>query len=1388
MTARSSPSQQQQQQQQPWSTHHSLRDPLHYPHPTLSRASGLEHSSSGGSRDWSVAGPLASPMADAGNRDHEVAISRSPAPAANGYESRGLKGAASTISQASYSNGAIAPQINGKSAASTSQRDAPDAMRPSAVAQIVKVPGQHLSSRPIEVPAPPPSLKAQGKARATEAQRDEVVSSRASLPGGSAFVSHSRLFRSPSPPQTGQEEGQQSLDALKAELNNEADGLIPLAAVVERVASESYDTLLNLGETMTSLSSSSRRAKIYSAALDLRRQMIKLLVLTKWSKGGNHLQHLKNVIGLIHEQSYQTVDAREHLAESKGILPNARERNHDVVTAIDVLSAGEPQRLLTKIEGDSIPSRPMSDLDARSTVHELDEAIRTRLICEEAVPFVMQRRTYNVSDGRAHLSADNLFQADLTLSGSKSTDRWYLLKIVFDYAITGSGKDRFPTDLWEHQREGFIATANEILAPVEEVSDSSPLSQEQSDRLVSAKDAAAGNDVANGNTEPPLVQSTTSTPLVRLFDFLQSQALEYQLDILAYQIADLARLRWRGDLTFSWQNRTLLVDYWASRPDASGQGDGPSSSDKRPFEPLKGGRIEFSIVDEGHASSKQGLLASLGRHKSQQTVSGEGELQPLSGQGKSLHLQMRWDADPRLQASADYDASDTTLYVDAHDLDAEKLIRALTLRHATVALLAIRRTLQRDSFGRTFLSDRSVESSTADGDDSAVLLISLHEAVTLCLRVESKSGKLSLSSEAMQSSPFQEKTAPALSNSWLSSQLREAGLALNESSTSIIDVLRRLRASAIIVSIEQRAAYHGLSTVRRMPLNQEEYAKLGVQPSCLLFMPLQQCRDYYCLFKVGDHEVSVGVACLEPFIYASNDTPNASGTLIIQSLQWLDVDRITQVSGERRPTQRALGCSGARTDRSRRSSLSGMDIARLHSFTVAMTLSSQLQAQLRMRGVTFSFLPPRSAPCSSKRRKILSGIAADDGDPVGHAKDVVPTISARTLDLFGPSAACLLHSNVHIELKQYWSRTLCHVELKAKIKFRLPPTEGRPESSSMVGMSGGLLGSEAVQCDAADGTLLFKAHNLEQALDIFTYEWQPIARIASLASLLSRPMTSSPAGPVQTLEPATRHHLSHFDLQSVRFRYGQDTQFEVTVRWDPGALLDPTFADLSVEPGYRLSFGVCDGLEADRTQQVDLRNPHHHIESALQALLNKESDVSFPGNAGMPWPKWTAFLRLLEDTLPLLSVLGPLTERSLEDALVPDIEYISATWYRIVFLERYRLDVRIVKGRTFLLQDAARCNFVDDSSNRQLGLHSSLSSQDEIPELATFLARSVRDARGQEEGNGGEATPSALVLGNSLLCDLGAGSSASRQLASRILGDLISALSQSLAEREGLQV
>lgn len=95
-------------------------------------------------------------------------------------------------------------------------------------------------------PSTPLSLKAQGKAKAVD---DRDASAQKALPDGNHHLSHSRLFSSPSPPPTGNAPNHVALADLAAELNYEGDGLIPLGAIVERVATEAYNEIHNLGET-----------------------------------------------------------------------------------------------------------------------------------------------------------------------------------------------------------------------------------------------------------------------------------------------------------------------------------------------------------------------------------------------------------------------------------------------------------------------------------------------------------------------------------------------------------------------------------------------------------------------------------------------------------------------------------------------------------------------------------------------------------------------------------------------------------------------------------------------------------------------------------------------------------------------------------------------------------------------------------------------------------------------------------------------------------------------------------------------------------------------------------------------------------------------------------
>lgn len=980
--------------------------------------------------------------------------------------------------------------------------------------------------------------------------------------------------------------------------------------------------------SISSLDSATRRTRIYNTALDLRRQMLKLYVLLRWSKGSHHMQHLKNIIGLIHEQSYQTVDAREHLAETRTILPNARERNHDVVTAIDVLSSGEPHRALpSSIQDEAVGPQSISDAEARQLIRELDSAIRVRLACSEILPLPFQSNTaYEVSEGRVNLRAKDLFSIALTLSGDKEDDRWYLLSVVFDYKVTGPGAAKFPRDLWEGQREGFIATANEILAP----------------KPIQEVEGEEGS--GQGGAQP----AADGAPIVRLYDFLASQALEYQLDILAYQASEISRLHGRETLSWHWEERCLVLKYWNDERQAT------KKHQQRRWNPLQGGVVKMQVVPREETSAKERLIRALNLqsqrsgHEDQVGAIGAGD-DGLQQREKTLVLQQTWDVDEQLRGK-DAGRAKTAL-VDAQDLNLDTILQRTTARHAELAMAVLEERVRSNA-------NYPVQRIEGGGRQNGVVLnITLHPALSVALSLDPQRGKLSLEeTKAAQSTGdgnASRRIAPLLSLSSLSSALRDATTSLNASPDSLIETLGRLRTLAIRDDLQRKSSYVGLTAIRRLNLNQEEYGKIGGQSSQLVYWPLQQSPTWYLLVLIKPDGLKAGVLCATPSQYASG---GANTALVIQSLQWIEMERLLGVGGDTKAApalKRKRGSSvDGRIDANPASSalsiITTEQLARLYSYTTAMTLTAQVEGQLRMRGTPFVYVPLSPASFSTQAAS-------------SRAEDAIPPISLQVTHLFGPAASQVLCANALLKIKEHWNPSTSYVRLMAKLKFDVP---SGASAERYARVSDDDATGTAVTLDCKRGSLTFQTRSITQALDVFTYSWIPIARVVSLANLLAS------ASPV-----SSSASLLAFDLRSVTFRYGQ--RYRCTVKWDSGLKVfqgGPT-------PGYLLSFATEKG--AATTAADEGKCPHSLVRKHLERLLNANA-------SSLALPAWPSFLTILDRTLAILETLVPMHENALDDPASPDVDFLSSTWFRIIWREKFRLDCRLIKGGSAcVLYDAA---------------------------------------------------------------------------------------------------
>lgn len=150
-------------------------------------------------------------------------------------------------------------------------------------------------------------------------------------------------------------------------------------------------------------------------------------------------------------------------------------------------------------------------------------------------------------------------------------------------------------------------------------------------------------------------QQRRDAPLVRAFNFLQSQALEYQLDILNYQAIQLAQLGWAPTLAAGFEPvlragdaRTLVVSYWRGRVDASAAAAPEKPASFRPgtsdWNPVAGASIRLRVRERPKKSARAALLARL---MCNDVVAGEA----TSGQGlKDQELSVEWIVEERVEA------------------------------------------------------------------------------------------------------------------------------------------------------------------------------------------------------------------------------------------------------------------------------------------------------------------------------------------------------------------------------------------------------------------------------------------------------------------------------------------------------------------------------------------------------------------------------------------------------------------------------------------------------------------------------------------------------------------------------------------------------------------
>lgn len=233
--------------------------------------------------------------------------------------------------------------------------------------------------------------------------------------------------------------------------------LVPLSYLIDRVVSSAYSDLATLVETLPGSHAAStgaagtddqaRKRKIVDHVLNSRRQLVKLLVLARWSKEAHRLHKAINIVGFLAIQNHQIDRAIEALTETHGMLARARVRNYDLASALNVLSTGSAASLPASLTDPFAAelAHPLTDAQVLDTLAELDRVLLARLVLriEPLPPALTDPAAWRIHDGRVTFRVDGMWEADLTFGGDNESEEstgqqggeWYLLAIRFLFRV-----------------------------------------------------------------------------------------------------------------------------------------------------------------------------------------------------------------------------------------------------------------------------------------------------------------------------------------------------------------------------------------------------------------------------------------------------------------------------------------------------------------------------------------------------------------------------------------------------------------------------------------------------------------------------------------------------------------------------------------------------------------------------------------------------------------------------------------------------------------------------------------------------------------------------------------------------------------------------------------
>ncbi|KAI9317591.1 mediator complex subunit MED14-domain-containing protein [Dichotomocladium elegans] len=1115
---------------------------------------------------------------------------------------------------------------------------------------------------------------------------------------------------------------QQTGNEEKIVLPVEMISMVSLRELIGKMIRKATADLYTLTDTLPSRGDVEKKREILNYLTFVRNQMLKLLVLVKWSKNAEEIQMCQNVMAFLANQNQFFHDATHYLSIIHSDLPRARLRELDIDTAVDVLTTGEYLRMPSKIK-DMMPPKPLTDGEVLDTFRIMNDLIRLRLMTTDALPDPFQK--YQIADsGRIRFSIKDEFDVSLTLMGPPDNQQWWIVSLdIHTKSTTGRGACDLNISLNEQQLANLRIAAQRQLAPPPP----SPPTQPQEEP-----------------SRPPLF-----FPLVNLHDYLHLFCLSTQLEIMYMQAVLIARTRWIGQLGVQIdQTRTKLVlTYWKGGSPTAHWAHPQSEVLQHPAE--NSTTIEVSVTDE--------KLMQRGRYTDEINVkiNVRDEFQRLverCGLGASVMLSKVDATDrPKVVSALQYPKNGLKLLwggaSDLHsdrdlmnptEINVEQLLWHVTLYHSRCIMDKFRYLLKYQetylNSNGLYLASRPQESSEEQtseeeddrhDDDIPSIVIRYRNHRYINISMDLRTGRLKVQEAGYRLGEGDAK-------------VKELEERLNTDPVNISRHLLWLRSEVVIREIIAFAKQLSMQPfpASQMSLRPDDFTKLfgdlppavipvdpnasdakplaakpattsittaqprraaPLYPSHCIFLQFAQFEDWYLIITIVRNEVHSWLCCIKKTYDQSGLFQLVVDTLHVDyESMWkehflpeMDEEQVENSKRRSSNSEPEEESSEGGVHKRRRTdagiveyyspdeSIDNLSVdlrfmAKLDSLCRACITNRKIELQLRRLRGPVIFTP----------RPLLDSLPIPESQVLNHpAAQKMEVLYVPQRDLL---RACVIknvddnnttaHNKDMPPHAQPWldrisSQMHNNVVMRASGWWACGRSEcfvviqDKFEWKNMPLPTHDI--NDHISLDKSSNVLSFTYTDIDNCIEHFLLDWERIYMMSYLARQSSSAWLDRYKDQLK---------FDSFDTNELKFIYAQN--YSCSIRWD-----SPSKGRARQ---YVMSLGVLDDGEYSKHKDrptvphVSMQNPHWRVVSFLQDILNEKRDLIY-------------LIQIMFQTFPLMASLEKLEVETTQRGDIGEISIIPHTVdsVRIVFPSSHALDVQFTDPHTLCVLDAA---------------------------------------------------------------------------------------------------